>query len=117
MDSRKKTAIMSENEYQGKIELPQFVPEKVILWWAQVETRLALYNITFELNKYKYVSGTLPLDVARQVSDLIITEPSDKPYSKLKSRILEESEPTNAAKLKQLLEDCELGDRKSSVLL
>jgi hypothetical protein len=108
---------MSESTFLGKIELPAFCPENVTVWWAQVELRLKLVNLKTETDKFRYVTAALPTEVAKHVSDLILTEPADKPFSILKTKILEAYEPTNAAKFRKLLEGCELGDRKPSALL
>lgn len=103
--------------FTGRIELPPFIPENVNLWWAQVEARLKLWGIIDEHTKYRYVVAALPGEVARKIPELVFTEPSEAPFTVLHQAILKEFEPTCSAKMRQLLEGCQLGDRKPSALL
>jgi hypothetical protein len=118
-DSTKKAVLGTKmtDSFQGKIKLPNFSADNVTLWWAQVETRLSFCGVKTEIAKYQYVISALPMEVARRVPDLITATPAENPYSTLKERVCNEFEPTSSAKLKKLLEGCELGDRKPSTLL
>ena len=104
-------------EFSGKFKLPSFLPNDVELWLRQVDTRLELLKFTTESQKYKYVSSCLPPEAVKVASDLIRNEPADNPYTALKTRIKEEFELTSTAKIRKLLADCRLGDRKPSALL
>ena len=101
----------------SRIELPAFIQEDVRLWWAQVEARLNLAGIKDDLSRFRYVIAGLPLEVIKKVSDLVYTEPLVDPFGTLRTRIINEFEPTDSAKLRQLLEGCQLGDRLPSELL
>ncbi|GBN85752.1 hypothetical protein AVEN_26388-1 [Araneus ventricosus] len=66
----------------------------------------------------------LPQDVAAfdpqtftHASDLLYTPPIDNPYTALKNRLLSEFEVSQNKKVRALLEDLDLGDRKPSSLL
>lgn len=100
-----------------RIELPPFIKDEVNLWWAQVVARLNLANITDDRSKFRYVVAALPAEVVKRVPDLIYTEPATNPFETLHLRIVKEFEPTDSAKLRELLEGCNLGDKTPSELL
>lgn len=57
------------------------------------------------------------MEVARKILDLINKEPKSQPFTALQQHILNLFEHTNFKKFNKLLEGCELGDFKPTVLL
>jgi hypothetical protein len=102
---------------QVRVTLPDFIEEDVALWWAQVEARLNLAQITDDKARFRYVISALPSVVAKKISDLVFEEPKTEPFKVLRERIAKEFEPSDNAQLRQLLEECQLGDDKPSALL
>lgn len=100
-----------------KIELPPFSSEEIDVWFAQVEIRLRLLNITDDTQKFRAIASSLPPAVAKRVLDIIMSEPTTNAYNTLKERIKSEFEPTRREKLGQLLAGLQLGDQKPTGLL
>lgn len=70
------------------IKLPQFWPDKAVIWFKQAESQFFNKNVTQESTKYHHVVASLPSEVCSRVLD-ILEDPSDAPYTALKSRLLE----------------------------
>ena len=67
--------------------------------------------------KFTYVISFLQPEIAQDIRDLLISPPTDEPYSKLKSELIKRTSASEQKRLNQLLISEELGDRKPSQLL
>lgn len=102
---------------QISIKLPVFPKKNIKLWFAQVEAQFTTWKITAEKSKFAYVAGQLEHDVAERVADLILAPPESNPYTALKNRLINELEESEQRRLRRLLEELKLEDKKPSVLL
>ena len=100
-----------------RIELPAFNGTNIRLWWRQVELRLGLGTFKSEKTKFKAVAGSLPHDIATNVQEMIFDPPELNPFSALRDRVFEVYEPSDTEQINRLLEGCQLGDKKPSILL
>ncbi|XP_065203906.1 uncharacterized protein LOC135833998 [Planococcus citri] len=100
-----------------RIELPPFNGTNIRLWWHQVELRLGLGTFKNEQTKFEAVAGSLPHDIASNVQEMIFEPPELNPFSALRDRVFEVYEPSDTEKMNRLLEGCQLGDKKPSILL
>lgn len=99
------------------LKLPPFWPADPGLWFAQVEAQFATRSISVEKTKFDYVIASLSPDTATEVRDLILTPPTETPYTTLKQELIKRTGGSSQQKMQKLLKDVELGDRKPSQLL
>ncbi|XP_064469558.1 uncharacterized protein LOC135384277 [Ornithodoros turicata] len=100
----------------GEIKLPPFWTKNPRAWFSQVEARFALRHISSQLTKYLNVVSALPMEIAEQVDYLLASPPPDNPYDRLKEAILSRTECIEQSRLRQLLSEEELGDRRPTQL-
>lgn len=99
------------------VRIPPFWPEDPEVWFAQIEGQFAIAGITVDTTKFYYITSNLEPQYARHVSDIIKKPPDDGKYEKLKAELIKRLSVSQEAKLKQLLNDEVLGDRKPSEFL
>lgn len=99
------------------IRLPPFWRKNVRVWFLQIESQFVTANIVNEKTKYHHVLGSLDSEIAETISDLISKPISDNAYTDLKTRLLAEFEESEQTKVKKLLSELELGDKRPSALL
>lgn len=113
---------LGQNEVEAKVcrvavKLPTFWADKPAIWFAQVEAQFQIANIVLDATKYNYVVGHLDQKLAGEVEDLITNLPSEGKYEKLKKVLIQRLSISQEKRVRQLLSDEELGDRKPSQFL
>ncbi|GBM97068.1 hypothetical protein AVEN_62390-1 [Araneus ventricosus] len=83
------------------------------LYFEQTEANFRIAGIVSEQTKFDTLVAALDPQTLTHVSDLLYTPPIDNPYTAL----LLEFEVSQNKKVRALLEDLDLGDRKPSLLL
>lgn len=96
---------------------PPFWKTNPELWFLQLESQFVSAGITVDLTKFHMVVSVLDCDVLSCVSDIVRSPPTTAPYNALKDRIIEQYADSETARLKALLQDLQLGDKKPSQLL
>ena len=99
------------------IKIPPLWKKNVKIWFVQLESQFEASGISSEDTKYNYVVSSLDPEVAESISDLILNKPTSKPYTTLKGRLIADFTASDGARLKELLQDLELGDKKPTMLL
>ncbi|XP_071504495.1 uncharacterized protein [Diadema antillarum] len=99
------------------IKLPPFWANDPQIWFAQAEAQFSTRGISKEETKYAYVIAALSPEVAQDVRDLIVNPPSANQYTKLKQTLIARMSESEQRRVKRLLTEEELGDRKPSQLL
>lgn len=99
------------------LKIPPLWKKNIRIWFVQLESQFDACGITSEDTKYNYVLSSLEPEVAESISDLILNKPSAAPYTILKDRLINDFTASDSVRLKALLQDIELGDKKPSVLL
>lgn len=107
------------NETINKInvKLPPFWPAQPDLWFQQVEAQFAINNIRRDASKYYTVIAAVESRVLTHISDVIRDPPATNKYTALKNRIIEQFADSEAKKIKKLLSEIQLGDKRPSQLL
>ena len=78
------------------VRIPPFWAADPEMWFAQVETQFALFNVKVDAKKFNYVAGNLDARYAAEVRG-ILTLPENGPgktYTNLKSQLI--GRPKNA---------------------
>ncbi|GBM81923.1 hypothetical protein AVEN_4080-1 [Araneus ventricosus] len=79
--------------------------------------RFLISGISQEETKFHHVVAILEEDVLSYVSDLVRCKPNDNLYTQLKNRLITQLADSESVRLRNLLSDTQLGDKKPSQLL
>ena len=97
------------------LRLPPFSASEPELWLLQVQFAFDAAGITDDLARFRILAANLPMDVARDVKDTLVTnQPS---YASLTKALKDRMAETRAERLQKLLQHQHLGDQKPSQLL
>lgn len=96
---------------------PEFWENDPELWFSQLESQFIISGITAQNTKFHAVICALNAKTLSSARDLVKSPPETNPYDLLKERILTNFSQTETSRLKFLLQDCQLGDKRPSQLL
>lgn len=99
------------------VKVPPFWKTDPSIWFAQVEAQFDLGGITNEKTKYNHIVSAVDTEILSQVSDIIQKPPETDRYQALNNRLIELFTDSQESKLRRLLGDMRLGDKKPSMLL
>lgn len=124
-DSSENTLHTPHNEFNGNpidqvsmsAKLPPFWKANPRLWFCQVESQFESRRIVSEKTRYHFVVASIESEILAQVSDVITNTPSENPYTALKTSLLERFADSEEKRIKKLLRDMSLGDKRPSHLL
>ncbi|XP_049955053.1 uncharacterized protein LOC126471031 [Schistocerca serialis cubense] len=105
---------MTEQQAVSRIavRLPPFWPDNPVLWFAQAEASFSCAGITVEATKFALIVSQLDQRYAAEVQD-IITAPSEAGASaRLKSKLIRRVAASQEDRIRQVLTQEEIGDRK-----
>lgn len=109
---------MSEPEINRvAFRAPPFIAANPRVWFLQVESQFTGAGIVTDNLKYHSVVAALDIKTLEAVIDVIESPPAQKMYDALKERVLETYAKSDASRLRSLLQEVQLGDRKPSQLL
>lgn len=96
---------------------PPFWRANPEVWFIQLESQFVVSGISADDTKYHCVVSALDGDVLSLISDIIRQPPAANKYDTIKKRIIANYADSETARLKMLLKDLELGDKRPSHLL
>ena len=96
---------------------PPLWKNDVELWFIRIEASFKTSGISLEETKFYNVIASLDADTLVCVRDIVSSPPTENPYTILKARIIKQYTQTESSRLRTLLQDLQLGDRKPSQLL
>ena len=99
------------------VKIPPFWSESPGIWFAQLEAQFATARVTTEKSKFNLVLANMESKVLTQVTDAVLNPPATNMYENLKKVITARYSDSEQAKMKKLLSEMALGDRKPSFLL
>lgn len=99
------------------VRLPPFWPHNPVLWFAQVEASFSYAGITADQTKFALVVSQLDHHFAAEVQDVITSPPSTNSYETLKSELIRRVAASQEERIRQVLTQEEIGDRKPSQYL
>lgn len=107
----------SEHLMKIAVKLPPFWTAQPVLWFQQVEAHFHINNIKSDVTKYFTVVASIESNILAQVSDIVRRPPESNKYETLKKRIVEQFADSETRKIKKLLSEIELADKRPSQLL
>ncbi|CAH2216933.1 jg1259, partial [Pararge aegeria aegeria] len=99
------------------VKLPTFWREKPVIWFAQAEAQFEIAGIKQDSTKYGYVLSMLDERMAEDVEDIIESPPADNKYDHLKRELIARFSVSKEQRVRELLNNVQLGDRKPSAFL
>nr|XP_034834369.1 uncharacterized protein LOC117990969 [Maniola hyperantus] len=99
------------------VKVPPFWLSKPAMWFAHIETQFRVRGITADQTKYDHVVSNLDLKVMLEVEDIITSPPQENKYEHLKAELIRRLSVSEGQRVRQLLTEEELGDRKPSQFL
>lgn len=99
------------------VRLPHFITSDPQLWLCMVEATFTAAGINNNCTKFGFVINALEPNNALELRDVLVCPPSDENYEKLKTEIVKRFSKSQEAKIRQILEREQLGDRKPSQFL
>lgn len=96
------------------VKLPTLWASNPRTWFIQAESQFSLGKITADVSKYNYVVATLPQEIAESVSDILENPPNADLYANLKKSLIDRHSLSLESRIKKLVSDEEVGDRKPS---
>lgn len=98
-------------------KLPPFWADRPAIWFAQVEAQFSISGITVDQTKYDHVIARLDTQHIAEVEDIITDPPKVDKYVRLKTELIRRLSTSEEQRVRQLLSDEEIGDRKPSQFL
>jgi len=95
------------------VKLPDFWQSNVRLWFTRADAQFSLRRITDEQTKFDHLICALPESVHVKVQGAV-TDPGPTPYTTLKDAVIKAFSQSEESRIKSLLNDVEMGDRKPS---
>lgn len=99
------------------LKLPPYYASDPQVWFGVVESLFRTRGISRQTTKFHHVISGLSADFATEVRDLILNPPDDTPYDELKARLIQRTQLSEQRRIRLLLSEEELGDRKPTQLL
>lgn len=99
------------------VKLATFWHDKPVLWFAQAEAQFELAGITQDSTKYGHLLSVLDSRLADEVEDIITHPPKENKYENLKSELIKRFSTSKKERVRQLLCQEVIGDRKPSSFL
>ncbi|XP_076236120.1 uncharacterized protein LOC143180342 [Calliopsis andreniformis] len=93
------------------IKIPVFWPQKVALWFRQLEAQFVIGSITRDETKFGYVVAQLDGKYAEEVEDIICNPPETNKYEAIKKELIKRLSDSDTLRVRKLLETEEIGDR------
>lgn len=111
-----------EYSQQGEIakvsvRIPPFWTINPAMWFSQVEAQFAISGISNDFTRYNTVVGAMDSSVLMHVSDILLGPVQQRSYKTLKERLIQQFADSEQQRLRKLLQDLSLDDKKPSALL
>jgi len=97
--------------------VPSFWPENPAMWFAHLEGRFALSNITQDASKLYYVISQLDNKYAAEMEDVITKPPPTGRYDRIKAELIRRLSLSEKQRVRQLLMHDEMSNRRPTQFL
>lgn len=99
------------------VHLPPFLRRDVSFWFMQVEALFRTAQINDDQAKYDFVLAALDVVAAAEVRELLETPPGENKFATLKKALMDRMATSEETRIRQVLANQEIGDRKPSAFL
>ena len=96
------------------VHLPPFQAKDVRFWFMQVEAMFRTARITSDQAKFDHVITALDITAAADIRELLETPPDEDLYATLKKALIDRLAISEAARIKRVLSNEQIGDRTPS---
>lgn len=103
--------------YKVSPKLPPFWQQRPEIWFAHVETQFRIAGITSDQTKFDHVISQLDFKIMADIEDIVTSPPTTGKYEHLKKELTRRLSRSEEERVRQLLTEEELGDRKPSQFL
>lgn len=103
--------------YAVHLNLPQFAPDAPEMWFAIAEADFTANRIKNDNQKYSQTLKAIPMNISKQLWDIISNPPQQDKYQTLKTAILTRFSDSRQMQLHKLLKGMTLADKRPSQLL
>ncbi|GBM62648.1 hypothetical protein AVEN_103637-1 [Araneus ventricosus] len=111
-DSSDGKAVSHSEVSRIAVKVPPFWRENPAIWFSQLESQFITSGIVQDSTKYHTVVASVETEILSQVSDIITSPPNDDMYKTLKERLINFFSDSEERRLKKLLQDVELDDKR-----
>lgn len=99
------------------VKLPPFWPDRVTAWFAQAEAQFHLAGINTDVTMYSHILTQIDQRIAGEVEDILTNPPAEGKYEKLKAALINRLSASEDQRMRRLISDEELGERRPSQFL
>ncbi|XP_046393710.1 uncharacterized protein LOC124161436 [Ischnura elegans] len=107
----------SEAVSRMAMRVPPFCAERPNLWFAQLEGHFRMAGITEDSDKFWILVAHLDTRYAQEVEDIITNPPAADKYTKLREEVVRRLSVSEHQRIKQLLDNEEIGSRTPTQFL
>lgn len=98
------------------VKVPPFWATQPQIWFAQIESQFDICGVSTDVTKFNTIVGNIESSVLTQVTDAVLTPPEKEKYEHLKKAIIECYSDSEQLRMRKLLSQVDLGDKKPSQL-
>lgn len=98
-------------------KFPTFRHDYPEFWISQVESTFRNHDIARDQTKFDYVIQYAPPEVYPHIASLAMAPPAEGKYEAIKKKILDAFSVSEEAKIRQVLQSCNIGNQKPSHFL
>lgn len=98
-------------------KLPPIWQQKPAMWFAHIETQFRVAGITADQTKFDHVIGQFDYKITAEIEDIILNPPEKDKYDHLKKEVIRRLSQSEEERVRRLLSEQELGDRKPTQFL
>ena len=99
------------------MSVPTFWPNKISLWFKQLEAQFAIAGITRDSTQFSYVIANLEEKYIEEIEDIIENPPEKDQYKAVKAGLIKRLSDFSSTRIRKLLEGEEIGDRTPTQFL
>lgn len=99
------------------VKAPPFWRSDPLLWFKQMESQFIMAGVTQDSTKFHTIVASIESNILEKVHDIIINPPTTNMYDALKAKLISAFSDSEEKRLRKLLTDVDLADKKPSELL
>lgn len=99
------------------VKAPPFWRADPLLWFKQMESQFLMAGVTQDATKFHTVVASIESNILEKAAEIIVNPPSENMYDTLKNKLISSFTDSEEKRLKKLLTNVELADKKPSELL